>query len=111
MEFENAQVRVFRVKLGPKEAIPLHEHALNRVVTYLTGQKVKVTTVHGKSELSEHKAGDVSWGGPAKHTEENLNNAPVEVLVGGTEGMRRFRNLPPAGRNSPCNSQNKGSHR
>ncbi len=81
MEFENTQVRVFRVKLGPKEAIPLHEHALNRVVTYLTGQKVKVTTVDGKSEVSEHKAGDVSWGGPAKHTEENLSNAPLEVLV------------------------------
>lgn len=81
MEFENAQVRVFRVKLGPKESIPLHEHALNRVVTYLTGQKVKVTTPDGKSELSQHRAGDASWGGPAKHTEENLSDSPLEVLV------------------------------
>jgi len=81
LEFENAQVRVFRVKLGPKESIPLHEHALNRVVTYLTGQKVKVTTPDGKSELSEHQAGDVSWGGPAKHAEENLSDSPLEVLV------------------------------
>ena len=81
MEFENAQVRVFRVKLGPKESIPLHEHALNRVVTYLTSQKVKVTTPDGKSELSQHGAGDASWGGPAKHTEENLNDSPMEVLV------------------------------
>jgi len=81
LEFENAQVRVFRVKLGPKESIPLHEHALNRVVTYLTSQKVKVTTPDGKSELSQHQAGDASWGGPAKHTEENLNDYPLEVLV------------------------------
>ena len=81
LEFENAQVRVFRVKLGPKESIPLHEHALNRVVTYLTSQKVKVTTPDGKSELSQHRAGDASWGGPAKHTEENLNDFPMEALV------------------------------
>jgi len=81
MVFENAQVRVFRVKLGPKESIPLHEHALNRVVTYLTSQKVKVTTPDGKSELSQHQAGDASWGGPAKHTEENLNDSPMEALV------------------------------
>ena len=69
MEFENAQVRVFRIKLGSKESIPLHEHALNRVVTYLTDQKVKVTTPDGKSELSHHQARDASWGGFAKHTE------------------------------------------
>jgi len=81
MEFENAQVRVFRVKLGPKESIPLHEHALNRVVTYLTGQKVKITTPDGKSEISQHQAGDAGWDGPAKHTEEDLNDSPLEVLV------------------------------
>lgn len=81
MEFENAQVRVLRLKLGPKESIPLHEHALNRVVTYLTAQKMKITTPDGKSELSQHQAGDVSWGGPAKHLEENLNDSPMEVLV------------------------------
>ena len=72
---------MFRVKLGPKESIPLHEHALNRVVTYLTSQKVKVTTPDGKSELSEHQAGDVSWGRPAKHAEENLSDSPLQVLV------------------------------
>ena len=81
IEFENAQVRVFRVRLGPKESIPLHEHALNRVVTYLTNQKVKIRTPDGKSELSQHQAGDASWGGPAKHTEENLNDSPMEALV------------------------------
>jgi quercetin dioxygenase-like cupin family protein len=81
LEFENAQVRVFRVKLGPKETIPLHEHALNRVVTYLTEQKVEVKTPDGKKELSQHHAGDASWGGPAKHTEENLNDSLMEALV------------------------------
>src|ERR1051326_1575826 len=39
LEFENGQVRVFRVKIGPHEKVPLHEHVLNRVVVYLTGQR------------------------------------------------------------------------
>ena len=81
LEFENAQVRVFRVKVGPKETIPLHEHALNRVVTYLTEQKVEVKTPDGKKELSQHHTGEASWGGPAKHTEVNLNDSLMEALV------------------------------
>ena len=81
VEFENDQVRVLRVRIGPKEAAPMHEHALNRVVTYLTDQNFRVTTADGKVEQVEHKAGDVSWGGPAKHKEENLSDKPFEVVV------------------------------
>ena len=43
VEFENPQVRVLRVRYGPHEAGPLHEHILNRVIVYLTDAKVKVT--------------------------------------------------------------------
>ena len=81
VEFENDQVRVLRVRIGPKEAAPMHEHALNRVVTYLTDQNFRVTTADGKVEQVEHKAGEVSWGGPAKHKEENLSDKPFEVVV------------------------------
>ena len=81
VEFENDQVRVLRVKIGAKESAPMHEHVLNRVVTYLTDQNFRVTTAEGKMESVEHKAGDVSWGGPVKHTEENLSDKPFEVLV------------------------------
>ena len=44
-------------------------------------RSVNVTTPDGKSELSQHQAGDASWGGPAKHTEENLSDSPMEALV------------------------------
>ena len=40
-----------------------------------------MTTPDGKSDIAEHKAGDVAWAGPAKHKEENLNTAPFEVMV------------------------------
>jgi quercetin dioxygenase-like cupin family protein len=81
VELENDQVRVLRVKIGPKKGVPMHEHSLNRVVVYITDQNFRVTTPDGKAETVQHKAGDVSWGGPTKHKEENLSDKPFEVLV------------------------------
>ena len=80
LEFENPQVRVLRVRFAPGEGAPLHEHKLNRVVVCLTDQKVNVTA-DGKTELTQHKAGDVSWGGAAKHSEQNVAGGPFEVVV------------------------------
>jgi quercetin dioxygenase-like cupin family protein len=81
LEFENDQVRVVRVKFGPNQPVPEHEHMLNRVTVYLTDQRSKLTTPDGKSEESAHKAGEVAWGGPTKHKEQNLLDKPVEILV------------------------------
>jgi len=81
VEFENSQVRVLRVRMAPKHAVPMHEHQLDRVVVYLTGQNTRVTTPDGKADIVQHKAGEVSWGGAAKHREENLNDAPFEAVV------------------------------
>jgi uncharacterized RmlC-like cupin family protein len=81
VEFENDQVRVLRVKIGPHETAPMHEHALNRVVTYITGQDIRVTAADGKVDHAQHQPGEVSWGLPAKHTEENLSDKPFEAVV------------------------------
>lgn len=80
VEFENPQVRVLRVRFEPGESTPVHEHGLNRVVVYLTDQNVEVNT-DGKKELAQHKAGDVGWGGTAKHSERNLADTRFEVVV------------------------------
>src|SRR5262249_38504561 len=71
LEFENEQVRVLRVRFGPHESAPMHEHMLNRVVTCLTDQNVRVTSADGKVQTLTHKAGEATWGEPAKHQEEN----------------------------------------
>ena len=81
VEFENDQVRVMRVKIGPKEMAPMHSHVLNRVVVYLTDQKNRVTSADGKVEEVTHKAGDVAFAGQAKHKEENIGDKEFEVLV------------------------------
>jgi len=81
VELENAQVRVLRVKIGPHQSVPLHEHGLPRVVVYMTDQDFKVTEADGKEELSKHKAGDVTFSGVAKHKEQNMSSRPFEVIV------------------------------
>lgn len=81
VELENPQVRVLRAHYGAHEAGPLHEHILNRVMVYLTGATVKVTTPDGKVQISEAAAGEVRMGGAAKHQEENQSLLPFEVVV------------------------------
>ena len=81
IEFENQQVRVLRVHYGPHDKGVLHKHTMNRVVAYLTGQWLRVTTTDGKTEELRRKAGEVSWGGPGEHVEENLSDRPFEVVV------------------------------
>ncbi len=81
VEFENDQVRVVRVKIGGNEVAPMHEHGLNRVVVYLSDMNFRVTSADGKVDMVNHKAGEVSWGVPNKHKEENLSAKPVEIVV------------------------------
>jgi hypothetical protein len=81
VEFENRQVRVLRVHLGAGESAPLHQHSLNRVVTYLTPQHVRVTEPDGKATVTDHAREDVSWAGTARHSEINLSTEPFEVIV------------------------------
>jgi quercetin dioxygenase-like cupin family protein len=81
LEFENAQVRVLRVKMAPHRKVPLHEHLLNRVVVYLTDQNGTMTTPDGKTDTAQHKPGEASWGAPTKHSEENLQDVTFEAVV------------------------------
>jgi uncharacterized RmlC-like cupin family protein len=81
LEFENDQVRVFRVRIGAHESAPLHEHVLNRVGVYLTGQNFRVTGADGKVETQTRKAGEIAWGEATKHKEENLSDQPFEAVV------------------------------
>jgi len=81
LEFENDQVRVIRARYGPREKGALHEHSLNRVVVFLTDMNMKVTPVGAPAQTAQAKAGEVRWGGEARHTEENLSDQVFEVVV------------------------------
>ena len=81
VEFENNQVRVVRVKAAPKETLPLHEHAVNRVSVLLTDQDFRITAADGTVQNPKRKAGEVAWGTPVTHTEENLSEKPFESIM------------------------------
>ena len=81
VDFENEQVRVLHARFGPHEMAPMHEHSLNRVVVYLADQNFRITSADGVVEMAHHKRGEVSWGVPTKHKEENLNDKPLELAV------------------------------
>jgi beta-alanine degradation protein BauB len=79
--FENAQVRVLRVRIEPGGVAPMHQHSVDRVTVFLTDQDFRSKDSTGKVEVSKHKAGDVVWGTPLTHTEENVSNKPFEVVT------------------------------
>jgi quercetin dioxygenase-like cupin family protein len=81
LEFENSQIRVVRLKIGPRQSVPMHEHAVNHVVVYLTEGNVRETSPEGTAEVKRHKAGDFSWDAPCRHKVENLNDKPLEEVV------------------------------
>jgi quercetin dioxygenase-like cupin family protein len=68
LEFENAQVRVLRVRFAPHEKGVRHDHQVNHIVVYLT-------------EHAKGPAGTVKIEGPDVHTEENPLDHPVERIA------------------------------
>jgi len=79
--FENDQVRVTHVHFAPGESVPMHEHATNRVTVLLTDQDFRVTTADGQVQTPKKKAGEVTWGTPATHKEENLSKQPCDIVM------------------------------
>jgi quercetin dioxygenase-like cupin family protein len=81
LEFENPQVRVLRVKVEPHGVIPMHAHPTDRVTVLLTDENFRTTDPTGKVLIVEHKAGDVAWGTPIEHAEQNLSDEPFEAVT------------------------------
>jgi hypothetical protein len=78
---ENNQVRVLRVKLAPHQKVPEHEHLLPRVTVAVTEVNQAITAPDGTKSGSKSNPGDVSFGGPTRHREENTLDKPVEYLI------------------------------
>jgi len=80
VEIENQWVRVLRVKHGPHEKAPMHEHPAT-VTVYLTDLHEKLTSPDGRAQEVQFKAGEVGWRDAGKHAEENLSGQPLEAVV------------------------------
>jgi quercetin dioxygenase-like cupin family protein len=80
VEFENAQVRVLRVKVGPGEKSIMHRHP-NAVAIFLTDVNGKFTFPNGTTQDLSRKAGDALWTPAITHQPENLGDQPFEVIL------------------------------
>lgn len=81
VELENEQVRVIRFRNEPHGKIPLHQHATDRVVVFLTAAWMKVTSPDGAVSELKKGAGEVAFSAPGTHREENASAEPIELLA------------------------------
>jgi quercetin dioxygenase-like cupin family protein len=80
VEFENAQVRVLRIKVGPGEKSVMHRHP-DAVAIFLTDTNGKFTFPDGKTEPATRKAGEALWTPAITHMPENVGDQPFEVIL------------------------------
>ncbi|MEP7362350.1 MAG: hypothetical protein ABI972_03775 [Acidobacteriota bacterium] len=81
VEYENDQVRVVRVRIPAKGAIPQHEHATKRVTVALTDAKIQLTKADGSKVEAAFTAGEPRWGMPDVHAEQSLVDHPIELIM------------------------------
>ena len=80
VEFENDQVRILRIRYGPREKSVMHEHPMS-VGVYLTDLKGKFTFPDGKTEEISEKAGEARLYPAGEHLPENLGDKPLELIL------------------------------
>lgn len=80
VEFENAQVRVLRVQVGPGEKSIMHRHP-NAVAIFMTDVNGKFTFPKGPAQDISRRAGDVLWTPAITHMPENVGDQAFEVVL------------------------------
>jgi quercetin dioxygenase-like cupin family protein len=80
VEFENAQVRVLRVTVGPHEKSVMHRHP-NAVAVFMTDSNAKFAFPKGDPVERPTKAGQVLWTPAVVHLPENTGDQPFEVIL------------------------------
>lgn len=80
VEFENDQVRVLRIKVGPHEKSVMHKHP-DAVAIFMTDASGKFSFPTGEPQDLTHKAGEVLWTPAVDHLPENTGDQPFEVIL------------------------------
>jgi beta-alanine degradation protein BauB len=85
-QFENAQLKVWKSIIMPKQPLTLHRHEHGRALIALTDGQLKVVDKSGKQlDLYNWKAGKAYWldADPAgqMHADVNDTSKPIEVIV------------------------------
>jgi hypothetical protein len=79
VEFENAQMRVLRIRYGPRERSMMHGHPAS-VGVHLTDAHARFTFPNGKTDELRVRAGEVGSYPAGEHLPENLGDQPLELV-------------------------------
>jgi len=79
-EFENDEVQVLRIMIGPHQRMPPHEISAG-VAIWLKAGHLKLTFPDGKTKEEIHRAGEVAWLEAQEHAGENLGDDPIELIA------------------------------
>lgn len=79
VEYEDARVRVVRLRIPAGETVPMHDRP-RRVVVSLTANDVLLTRADGTTSRTRTRIGDAAWSEPAVRSVKNLGG-PLENLV------------------------------
>jgi hypothetical protein len=80
VEFENAKVRVLRVRVDARSK---HAPARrgDRVLVWLTDARQARTGQDGRREEIQRRAGEVAWRDASQHEIENIGDAHEVIIV------------------------------
>ena len=81
LEFENSKVRVIHGKYNLHESGIAHKHASRRVVVYLIGDQMDITTEDGKRHVMQPPAGAVWWPANSGAHRDVARESPIEMVV------------------------------
>ena len=77
---DNDQVRVLKIRYGPKEKSVMHEHPAG-VVVFLNNSKTKFTLPDGSKVDGGGKAGDAQFTDAGKHLPQNVVSTTLEAVL------------------------------
>ena len=95
VEFENANVRVLRVKISAGEKSIMHRHP-NAVAIFQTSGRIKFTFPNGKTEERDIVAGTTLWTPAITHQPENIGTDGFEVILVELKTPRKRASKKPA---------------
>lgn len=80
IEYEDARVRVVRLRIAPNAALPMHDRPA-RVVIPLTPNDVRISHANGTIRTTRTAAHGVAWSEPTRRAVTNLASTALENLI------------------------------
>ncbi len=80
VEYEDARVRVVRLRIAPNASLPMHDRP-SRVVIPLTPNDVRISRADGTVSTTRTAADRVAWSEPTRRAVTNLANATLENII------------------------------